>query len=431
MIDYKKYNVDLHYHSPYAGGCSKNITIPLLVKEAKIKGLQILTTADFFNKAWREHVKKNILYDDKEDSFYYKEDKNKENKTYFILGCEVECRQRVHNLIYFKDLDVFEEYFKNLKDNIVGLEVYGSGRPRMKFNCEQLLNYSLDYEVLVGPAHAFTPYFGVYAHYDSLKDAYGDNYKKIKFLELGLSADTQLANTIPELKDLTFFSFSDAHSAYSYRVGREHVCCELEKPNYASIKDLLDKKKENKVVHNVGYDPQEGKYHRTACRGCGQIYSLSQAITNNYRCVLCKDVIKKGVKEKAYEIAEKQGNVDLHQITKRPPYKHLIPLAEIIQIYLKKKMISHKDVLEKYNQFVSKYTEIDIMFNVPYEDLEKIDVEITKYIKAFREDLVVFYPGGAGKQGKPVICFSELEKKQTQEKINKEIELKAIQKKLF
>jgi uncharacterized protein (TIGR00375 family) len=301
----------------------------------------------------------------------------------------------------------------------------------MKFTCEQLLEYSLDYDVLVGPAHAFTPYFGVYAHYDSLKEAYGKNYKQIKFVELGLSADTQLANIIPELKDVLFFSFSDAHSASSYRVGREYVCCNLEKPNYASIKDLLNNKKENKIVYNVGYDPQEGKYHRTACKNCKQIYTLSQAINNNYRCALCKGVIKKGVKETVHEIAEKQGNLNHTQITKRPPYKHLIPLAEIIQIYLNKKVISHKDVLEKYNQFVSKYTEIDVMFNVSYENLEKIDVNITKYIKAFREDLVVFYPGGAGKQGTPVICFNELEKKQTQEKINKEIELKAIQKKLF
>lgn len=431
MIVNKKYNIDLHYHSPYAGGCSKNITIPLLAKEAKIKGLQILTTADLFNKEWREHVKKHVAYDQKEGLFYYKEDKNKDNKIYFILGCEVECKQRVHNLIYFRDFEIFDNYFKNLKDNIVGLDVYGSGRPRMRFTCEQLLNYSLDYDVLVGPAHAFTPYFGVYAHYNSLEEAYGEKYKQIKFLELGLSADTNLANLIPELKNITFFSFSDAHSAYSYRVGREHVCCSLEKPNYNSIKDMLYKKNNNKVVYNVGYDPQEGKYHRTACRGCGQIYSLSQAITNNYRCAICKDIIKKGVKEKVYEIAEKQGNKEHNQITKRPEYKHLIPLAEIIQMYLKKKVINHKDVLDIYEKFVSKYTEIDVMFNIPYKDLEKIDKDITRYIKAFREDLVVFYPGGAGKQGRPVICFSQEEKQKMQEKINEDITLKAIQKKLF
>ncbi len=425
----QKYNLDLHYHSPYAGGCSKNITIPLLAKEAKIKGLNVLTTADLFNEEWREHVKKNICYDQKEDLFYFKEDKKE--KSYFILGCEVECRKRVHNLVYFRDFDVFEEYFKNIKNKVAGLNSYGSGRPRILLDSEGFLEYSLDYDVLVGPAHAFTPYFGVYAHYDSLKDAYGPKHNKLKFLELGLSADTKIANIIPELKNLTFFSFSDAHSAYSYRVGREYVACNLEKPNYQSLKDLLYKKKKNKVLYNVGYDPQEGKYHRTACRGCGQIYTFSQAVANKYRCVLCNNIIKKGVKEKIIEIAEQQGNKDHKQVVDRPEYKHLIPLAEIIQIYLKKKQISHKDVLEKYSLFISKYKEIDVMFNVPYKELEKIDKEITKYIKAFRENFVVFYPGGAGKQGKPVICFSDKEKKQMKEKIDQEIKLKTIQKKLF
>jgi uncharacterized protein (TIGR00375 family) len=425
------YNLDLHYHSPYAGGCSKNITIPLLSKESKIKGLNILTTADFFNQQWRDHVKKNITYDQKEDLFYYKEDKNKLEKTYFILGCEVECKKRVHNLIYFRNLDVFDEYFKKIYSKVVGLNSYGSGRPRLLLDCKEFLEFSLDYDVLVGPAHAFTPYFGVYAHYDSLKEAYGEKYKQIKFLELGLSADTEVANTIPELKDVSFFSFSDAHSAYSYRVGREFVCCDLEKPNYSSIKKLVNNNPNNKILFNVGYDPQEGKYHKTACRNCGQIYSLKEAEKINFRCILCNNIIKKGVKDKANEIAEKQGNKDIKQISKRPPYKHLIPLAEIIQIYLKKRLINHKDVLEKYNLFVSKYKEIDVMFNVPYEELRKIDAEITKYIKAFRENLVVFYPGGAGKQGKPVICFSEQEKQQTQEKIQKEIYLKSVQKKIF
>lgn len=430
MIDYKKYNLDLHYHSPYAGGCSKNITIPLLAKEAKIKGLNILTTADLFNEAWRKHVKEHLKYDQKEDIYYFKDNEKKKEKTYFVLGCEVECKKRVHNLIYFKNFDVFDDYFKKLDNNIIGLDTYGSGRPRLRFNCKEFLDFSLDFNVLIGPAHAFTPYFGVYAHYDSLKEAYGENYKQIKFLELGLSADTHLANLIPELEKITFLSFSDAHSAYSYRVGREYVCCDLEKPNYDSIKDMLYKRK-GKIEYNVGYNPQEGKYHRTACRSCGQIYSLSQAVNNKYRCMLCNDIIKKGVKEKAHEIAEKQGNKEHQQITNRPPYKHLVPLAEIIQIHLNKKQINHRNVLEKYNLFVSKYKEIDVMFNIPYKDLEKIDAEITKYVRAFREGFVVFYPGGAGKQGKPIICFSKEEKQKMQEKINKEIKLKTIQKKLF
>ena len=36
------YNCDLHYHSPYAAACAKNITIEVLAREAKKKGIGVI-----------------------------------------------------------------------------------------------------------------------------------------------------------------------------------------------------------------------------------------------------------------------------------------------------------------------------------------------------------------------------------------------------
>ena len=427
----KTYNTDLHYHSPYAAACSKNISIPVLAKEAKLKGLNLLTTADILHPIWSKHVKDNLLEED--GCYFFKEDKDKpkEKRTYFILGVEVETTKRVHHLLYFKNWEHLEKFRKKILPYSSDMEKYGGGRPRLSLTHKQLLDMCIEFDVPLGPAHAFTPYFGVYSHYNSLEEAYGENWKKIKFIELGLSADTNLANVIPDIKNLSFFSFSDSHSPKSFRIGREYVAMQLEKPNFDSFIALLDRKKEHKVLYNIGYNPQEGKYNATACRTCAQIYSLEQAISNNWRCIKCKGIIKKGVKDRIKEVAVAQGNKELKKQIDRPDYRYLIPLAQVIQIAIKQKNILHKTVLEIYDKFVSKHTEIDTMQKVPEEELKKIDENITKYIIAFRNNYVVFRSGGAGHYGIPHICFSEREKKDKQKKIDEETKLVSIQKTLF
>lgn len=426
-----RYNIDLHIHSPYATGVSKNMSIPELAKEAKFKGLDILGTGDILHPEWFEHIKENLK--EEKNCYYYKEDKieDKDKRTYFILSTEVETKGRVHHLLFFKDYSQVLEFRKEISKYSSDMAVYGGGRPRLSIGPEELLNICVKHKVLIGPAHGFTPYFGIYANNDSLKETYGKNHKEIKFMELGLSADTKSANTIPELKEIKFFSFSDAHSPNSYRIGREFVAVEMEKPNFESLRDLLHDKGHNYIIFNVGYNPQEGKYNRTACKECKKIYKLEDAEKNNWRCLKCRGVLKKGVEDRIKEIARMQGNTEFKQITERPEYKYLIPLAQILQTEMGKKEIYHKDVVEKYETIISKYTELEVMLKLSEEELKKIDIDVAKLIMAFRRGFVVFRPGGAGYYGVPFICFSEEEKQKKEQEILKEQEIKFVQKTLF
>ncbi len=423
----QKYNCDLHYHSPYAAACSKDISLPILAKEASIKGLNLLTTADILHPVWLEHVKENLV--EEEGSFRYKEEINGK-KIYFLLGTEVETEKRIHHLLFFKDFKTIENFKEDIKEDCQDMSVYGSGRTKLKMNAEKLLSICIKNKILIGPAHIFTPYFGVFGHFNSLKEAYGKEWEYIKFVELGLSADTSLANTVPDLKNIKFFSFSDSHSPKSYRIGREYVSMLLEKPNFESLKDLLENKK-GEIIYNIGYNPQEGKYNHTACRKCSQLYNLKQAEENKWRCFVCRGIIKKGVKDRILEISIIQKNKELKQITKRPEYKYLIPLAQVIQIAINEKDINNKKVIGIYEKFIQKYTEIEIMQEISEKELEKIDKNISKYIISFRKDLVVFKPGGAGHYGVPFICFSEKEKLEKQKEIEENSFFKSNQKKLF
>ena len=47
-----QYIADLHIHSRFARGCSKNITIASLEKNARIKGIDVLGTGDFTHPLW-------------------------------------------------------------------------------------------------------------------------------------------------------------------------------------------------------------------------------------------------------------------------------------------------------------------------------------------------------------------------------------------
>ena len=62
---------DLHIHSRFSRATSKNLTIPNLVKYAKIKGLNLLGTGDFSHPEWIKEIKQ---LKDNGKGLYYHED---------------------------------------------------------------------------------------------------------------------------------------------------------------------------------------------------------------------------------------------------------------------------------------------------------------------------------------------------------------------
>ena len=76
---------------------------------------------------------------------------------------------------------------------------------------------------------------------------------------------------------------------------------------------------------NAGFFPEEGKYNRTACTRCYEQYSLNDAVRHQWRCPADGGIIKKGVSDRAKELS---GGSEARP---RPPYIHVLPLAQIIQ----------------------------------------------------------------------------------------------------
>ena len=100
----------------------------------------------------------------------------------------------------------------------------------------------------------------------TLVEAYGSAVKKISFIELGLSADTNIADRMSCLSDVTFLSNSDAHSEGVQSLGREFNRFYIEEPSFDEIVLGIKRKSGRKITLNVGMEPRLGKYPLLFCR---------------------------------------------------------------------------------------------------------------------------------------------------------------------
>ncbi|MCR4368321.1 MAG: phosphotransferase, partial [archaeon] len=156
----KEYNLDLQMHGKFAGGVSKSMEIPIMAQQTKLKGLDVLVTADILHKQWFSHVKNNI---EEESNGIYRDLKGECN---FIIGGEIEDNKRIHHLFYLPSLESATE----LREKFLGkgnLDCIMCGRPKLRVTAEEFAQAVVDCGGIFGPAHSFTPYTGIYAFFDS------------------------------------------------------------------------------------------------------------------------------------------------------------------------------------------------------------------------------------------------------------------------
>ena len=380
-------NADFPIHSCFSMASSKDMIIKNMAPKSKLKGLQLLGTGDGLHPAWLDIIQNSTAYEG--DGIYSSDGMD------FVLTAEVEAKNRIHHLIIMPDMDIARE----LSDKLPSSNKASDGRPKTKLSGDELLDLAHDHDCLIGPAHAFTPWTGMYKSFDSIYDCYGG---APDFVELGLSADTDMADTVSELKDFVFLTNSDAHSPWPHRLGREFNRIELEDISYTSIKKAI---KNRDVMANYGLVPNLGKYHMTACTKCHELVDPLAAREKKMKCE-CGGRIKKGVDFRISEIADfkKPVHPDF-----RPEYVHLMPLAEIIAS-LYGKGVTTKFVQGIWQKLIDSFkTEIDVLINVGLGDIRKIDGNVAGAIESFRNNTVEVIPGGGGQYGQ-ILFKKEVEK---------------------
>ncbi len=380
-------NADLHVHSRFSGATSEKMNMETISREAPCKGVQVMATGDCLNSRWMKEIQKGVFVDEGTVEL---------NGTRFILSVEIEDQRRVHHLVYFPSLSAVEEFKEQVRSKSKNLET--DGRPNIQMGGEQIAALARDVDALVGPAHAFTPWTAMYAYHPTLQDCYGDLSEYVSFVELGLSADTDYADTIEELQRLTFLTNSDSHSPHPVRLAREFNRFEVQDATYQEIKKAILRQGGNRPVLNVGLPPQEGKYNESACISCYTHYSVEEAERRRWKC-RCGHRIKKGVKDRIQQMATFS---EPHHPDHRPAYLHLIPLSEIIAKAVGQHTPFTKTVTARWEELISHFgNEITVLLDANFEEITHVTTPaIAEAIQAFRQNKVVIIPGGGGQYGR-------------------------------
>ncbi len=363
---------------------SKNMIIPTIAAECQKKGIDLIATGDAFHSAWLNHME-NHLTQINNTGIYSINQSIGDFSTNFITTVEVEDNHRIHHLIIIPSIDVAW----SMRDEFVTKNMDADGRPKIRMDASQIIEIAHDYNCIMGPAHVFTPWTGLFKEYDSILDCYNT---KPDFVELGLSADTYLADRIGQLNDYTFLTNSDSHSPWSHRIAREFNRICLDELSYDGVVSAI---RNNRVIENYGLDPRMGKYHQTGCSSCYKIYSTSDASKLNMRCS-CGGRIKKGVLARIDELADEDK---AHNQGNHPPYRYIVPLAELLSaIY--DKGVTTKFVKTRYDKLIELFgDEISVLVDADVDEIAKHDKLLAGVIKQYRMNELNVIVGRGGRYG--------------------------------
>src|SRR3989338_8164000 len=221
---------DLHIHGKYSRGCSTDISVANLEKYARLKGVSLLGTGDFTHSGWLTELNSNL----KEDDYGILR-----TKTGFPFIWQTEISmiysqdgkgRRVHNVILAPSGEVATQITDFLKSK--GRVDY-DGRPIFGFSCielaDELMKISKDIEII--PAHVWTPWFSIFGSnsgFDSVEECFKEKAKFIHALETGMSSDPAMNWRLSKLDNYALVSFSDMHSFWPWRLGREATVFDID-----------------------------------------------------------------------------------------------------------------------------------------------------------------------------------------------------------
>ncbi|MBN2395052.1 MAG: TIGR00375 family protein [Candidatus Atribacteria bacterium] len=304
-----------------------------------------------------------------------------------ILGSEIETREKSgglsHQIAFFPYFVDIREFSKRMNKFVTNLNLSSQN---CGLTAQEFFHIVNGLGGILIPAHVFTPYKSIFGNcVDRLKDMFTPStIQKIPAIELGLSADTDLADSLEELSEFTFLTNSDAHSLG--KIGREYNLIQVEQPTYQEL--LLALKRENgrKIIANYGLDPKLGKYHRTHCEECNH---TAVGLPPVFQCERCgSKKVTKGVLDRIVEISQGRKTISpLH----RPPYYHQVALSFVPGI--------GKKTLEKLFSYFG--TEMNILHKASHQEISKVvGFKIADDIIAARNGELTLIAGGGGRYGK-------------------------------
>jgi uncharacterized protein (TIGR00375 family) len=388
---------DFHIHSRFSRACSNKIDFENLVKWAKIKGINLLGTGDFTHPVWFNEIKEKLV---EKNGFYYYQDFP------FVISGEIsliytqERGRRIHLVLLIPSIEIAEKI--NSYFDTKGRRDY-DGRPIFKIPGDEfvrdMMNISNKIEII--PAHIWTPWFGLFGSmsgFDSLKECFKEQFENIHAIETGISSDPEMNWRIKELENKAIVSFSDAHSFWPFRLGREATI--FKKTD--SYKGIINQIRNKTFIATIETEPAYGKYHWDGHRDCNFSCSPKKTQELNGICPICQKKLIVGVDSRVGQLAD---NPEGFKIENAKPFYKLLPLHEIIALEIGKGMQS-KGVWDIYNSIINLFgNEFNILLNVSKEELisKSVDKKLVELIIKNREQKIKVKPGYDGIYGEALL----------------------------
>ncbi|PWI56980.1 endonuclease Q family protein [Sulfoacidibacillus thermotolerans] len=384
-----RYYIDGHVHigRSKSGAAIKiaaapSLTIDGILATASVqKGIQILGVIDavtppIFHEL-EDLVTLGTLVPLRDGGLRYKDELT------LLLGGEIEVRGPYGGAAHFgafvPDLKALREFAQWLEKEQTNPNLSSQRIKNADANALGQIIQELNGLLIVN--HAFTPHKGLYGrcvrHLGEMIDP-----AFVSAIELGLSADTAMADRLSELAHFTFVTNSDAHSLP--RIAREYQIAALTAPTFRAYQSALLRQGENRLLANIGMFPNLGKYHRSACASCHAMLPFGDG-----SCPACgaKRAVT-GVAERLQLIADYEQP---HSPEHRPPYIHQVPLHFIPGLGPK--------LMQKLCAEFG--TEMNIINEVPIPQLaEVIGEPLAQMIGQARLGQLILEPGYGGQYGR-------------------------------
>ena len=390
---------DLHVHigrsengKPIKITAARSLNFANIAKEcADRKGINIVGIIDCASPYVIEDIenflKTGEAYEIEDGGIIYKD------KVCILLGSEVETSEvgrngkcgAAHNVCFFPHVSDIKGFSKEMSRHIHNITL---STQRSDVSGYELIDIVEKYNGILIPAHCFTPFKSYYGNcVDRMKDIFKEKFDKIFSIELGLSADTYLADMITELEDKTFVTNSDAHSLP--KIAREYNKMLVNDISFKEVVKALKGEDGRKVLCNYGLDPKLGKYHRTFCDSCNQVIETKEPVAV---CPFCgSDKVTFGVFDRIELIKDKEKS---KSPANRPPYVYQVPLTFIPGV-------GNKTIDRLLDSFG---TEMTILHKLSKDDIEAVVGEkVANEIIASREGKMKIHAGGGGVYGKVTV----------------------------
>ena len=387
---------DMHIHigrsennKPIKITAARSLNFANIAKECvDRKGINVAGIIDCASPYVIEDIEKFLAdgeaYEIEDGGIIYKD------KLCIILGSEIETSEinengktgSAHNLCYFPHLSDIKAFSKEMSTHIKNITLSSQ---RANISAYELIDIVQKYNGILVPAHAFTPHKSFYGNCTArLERIFKEKFKDIPAIELGLSADTSLADKISELETKTFLTNSDAHSLP--KIAREYNKMLVNDISFKEVVKALKNEDGRKIVANYGLDPKLGKYHRTYCDNCNTTIDTKEPVEVCPKCG--SDKVTFGVFDRIELIKDKETTKSPEN---RPPYVYQIPLTFMPGI-------GGKTIEKLLDAFE---TEMNILHKLSEDDIEAVVGEkLAKNIVSAREGKIKVEAGGGGNYGK-------------------------------